>query len=91
MDSIFKVTPILSDPAASATLVREAVEKSRTVQKPCSIQLEKGAYAFDQPLQLDQRDSGLTLCGEEGVVLPQHMPPPSCNGCRGAMVSGKPK
>ena len=69
MDPIFKITPILSDPTASAALVKDAVEKSRTIQKPCSIQLEKGVYAFDEPLQLDERDSGLTLCGEEGVVF----------------------
>lgn len=58
MESICKVTPILSDSAASAALVREAVEKSRTIQKPCTIQLKKGVYAFDEPLQLDERDSG---------------------------------
>ena len=69
MESICKIMPIASDPAASADLVKEAVEKSRMMQKPCIIQMEKGLYAFDEPLQLDERDSGLTLCGEEGVVF----------------------
>lgn len=69
MESICKIMPIASDPAASADLVKETVEKSRMMQKPCIIQMEKGLYAFDEPLQLDERDSGLTLCGEEGVVF----------------------
>ena len=69
MESICKIMPIASGPAASADLVKEAVEKSRMMQKPCIIQMEKGLYAFDEPLQLDERDSGLTLCGEEGVVF----------------------
>lgn len=47
MESICKIMPIASDPAASADLVKEAVEKSRMMQKPCIIQMEKGVYAFD--------------------------------------------
>lgn len=37
MESICKIMPIASDPAASADLVKEAVEKSRMMQKPCII------------------------------------------------------
>lgn len=49
--------------------IYRALEESRNCEKPCRIILLDGTYFVQNPIELTQKDSGLTICAEGKAVI----------------------